>query len=68
VTREDVIEKIMVTDDRYTINGFHDTSTDDLLVIWKTIEAQQKEMGGLIAHRRTKFEKVSKKTIFIRYS
>lgn len=64
--RTELIGQITGTDDFYKGLNFEQLSDDDLIVIWKSIEAHVNQMGGLAAHRALEFQKQSDKTIFIK--
>ena len=64
--RTEIIGQITSTDDFYKGLNYDQLSDDDLIVIWKSIEAHVNQLGGLAAHRALEFQKLSDKTIFIK--
>lgn len=45
-----------------------DLSIDELFVMWKSIEAHNNNVGSLGAHIPLSFQKMSMKTIFIKFN
>jgi hypothetical protein len=64
--RAELIELITGSDDFYSGLSFEQLSDDDLIVIWKSIEAHLNQIGGLTARRALEFKKKTERTIFIR--
>ena len=64
--RTEIIGQITNADDFYRSLNYDQLSDDDLIVIWKSIEAHMNQLGGLAAHRALEFQKLSEKTIFIK--
>ncbi len=66
MSRTELIGQISGADEFYKGLSYDQLSDDDLIVIWKSIEAHINQLGGLAAHRALEFQKLSEKTIFIK--
>lgn len=66
MNRFDLIRAIIDSGNEEGILNTTDFTTDELFVIWKSIEADRNLSGGLLPQYPVKFVKLSEKTIFIK--